>query len=157
MSEAWELDPHETGWLEAIIIKLLQVDIPPTAIAKAFNLEVEPVKELLIGLRVEKYGTAELGEAMHALMWEAYNDVRTLIARSAPSRRLQLDMALLSKASALVGGGTPDSIAKMQAEFSQLAKETRGLEMTGIYESDTVDAPIDDPEKGSVNRASESH
>jgi hypothetical protein len=147
--DAWhDLDPTAPDWLTLIIKRLLAVDVPPTALAKAFDLDVEPIRELLIDMRVERYGTAELAEAMHGLMWKAYADTVSLMEKAAPSRRLQLNLALLSKASALVGGGTPDSVAKMQAEFSQLAQETRGSGMDiGIYEPSAPDAPIDDPEE----------
>lgn len=152
MTDTWhDLDPTAPDWLTIIIKRLLAVDVPPTALAKAFDLDVEPIRELLIDMRVEKYGTAELAEAMHALMWKAYDDTISLMEKAAPSRRLQLNLALLSKASALVGGGTPDSLQKMQHEFAELALETRGSEMaTGIYEPGPSDAPIDDPEERPV-------
>ena len=154
--EVWELDIEAPDWLESIILRLLRAGIPPTAIAKAFNISTEPVKELLIDLRVEKYGTAELGELMYSLMLWAYEDVLRLIEQSPPARRLQLDMALLSKMSVLVGGQTPDSVAKMQTEFGRMMTEVRGVGVTPttgtIYgEPDPIDAPIDDPEEGSVS------
>jgi hypothetical protein len=150
--EAWQLDVDVPGWLEIIIIKLLAVDVPPTAIGKAFDLDTEPIKELLYDLRVEKYGTAELGEAMHALMWSAYEDMRELLRTAAPSRRLQMNMALLSKASALVGTGTPDSINRMHGELESLYRQVRGSEQTGIYEPDPDDAPSDHSEERLINR-----
>jgi hypothetical protein len=157
LPEVWELDIEAPDWLEAIIRRLLAVGVPPTAIAKAFNLSPDPVKELVTDLRIEKYGTAELGELMYSLMLWAYEDVLRLIEQSPPARRLQLDMALLSKMSVLVGGQTPDSFAKMHSEFGKMMTEVRGIgEVTPptgtIYgEPDPIDAPIDDPEEGSVS------
>jgi DeoR/GlpR family transcriptional regulator of sugar metabolism len=60
-------------------------------------------------------------------MWKAYEDTLNLIKQAPPARRLQLNMALLAKASTLVGSQTPDGVSKMLAEFGNLAAEQRQL------------------------------
>jgi hypothetical protein len=141
-------------WLPAIITRLLEVGVPPTAIANAFYVEVEAVKELQMSLRVEKYGTAELAEAMHDLMWNAYEDTLELIKQAPPARRLQLNMSLLAKAQTLVGNQTPDGVLRIQAELDAMMAETRltdkAAPTSSIYETGSADAPPDDPEKGST-------
>ena len=151
--DLWLLEADEPEWLPAIIDRLLDVGVPPTAIANAFDLDVQVVKDILIDRRVSKYGTAELGEAMHALMWKAYENTLQMIDQAPMARRLQINMTLLSKASALVGSQTPDGIAKMQTEMEAMMAEARATETptTGsIYETNATDAPTDDPEKGST-------
>lgn len=148
----WQLDIEAPDWLESVILRLLAVDVPPTAIAKAFEIDVEPVRDLLLDVRVTKYGTAELGEAMHNLMWKAYEDTYILIQNSPPGQRLRMNMVLLSKASALVGGSTPDTMARMQNEFSTLMSEQRTTDHPSapgstIYEPVAPHAPVDNPEE----------
>ena len=53
-----------------IIERLLTVGVPPTAVAKAFDIDTFVVKERLNDLRVEKYGAAELSEFVQAIQWE---------------------------------------------------------------------------------------
>lgn len=153
--DLWQLEVDSPEWLPTIIDRLLSVGVPPTAVANAFYLDVQVVKDRLIDGRISKYGTAELGEAMHALMWRAYEDLLTLIDSAPMSKRIQINMTLLSKASALVGSQTPDGIARMQAEFEEMMAETRRIPTharDSIYESSTHDGTIDDPEEGSRSR-----
>jgi hypothetical protein len=127
--------------------------VPPTAISKAFYVEVDEVKELQTNRRVEKYGTAELAEAVHYLMWKAYEDTLDLINTAPPARRLQINMNLLSKAQTLVGNQTPDGVLRIQAELDAMMSETRRTDSdptSSIYETGSANAPPDDPEKGST-------
>jgi hypothetical protein len=148
---------QDVEWLAAIIVRLLEVGVPPTAIGNAFYVEVESVKEVQMQLRVAKYGTAELAEAMHSLMWQAYEDTLELIKQAPPARRLQLNMSLLAKAQTLVGNQTPDGVLRIQAELDAMMAETRQTESdaptSSIYETGSLDAPPDDPKKGSTGRA----
>lgn len=153
--DLWQLDTDSPAWLPSIINRLLDVGVPPTAISNAFEVDVEAIKEIQMDRRTAKYGTAELAEAMHALMWKAYEDTLNLIKQAPPARRLQLNMTLLSKASTLVGSQTPDGVSKMLAEFGNLASEQRRTDQaprTNIYETSPLDAPANDPKEGSTSR-----
>jgi hypothetical protein len=156
-ADLWTLDSDSPDWLPTIITRLLEVGVPPTAVANAFYIEVEAVKELQMDLRIERYGTAELAEAMHALMWKAYEDTLVLISQAPPARRLQLNMTLLAKAQSLVGNQAPDSIGRLQSELDGIMAETRRTDAaeptSSIYETGSADAPPDDPEKGSTGGA----
>lgn len=153
-AEQWELDIDAPDWLPSIITRLLEVGVPPSALSKAFYVEVDAIKEMQMNLRIERYGTAELAEAMHSLMWKAYEDTLVLISQAPPARRLSLNMSLLAKASTLVGSQTPDGIARMQSEIDAMMAEARqtdaGQPTSSIYETGPSDAPPDDPEKGST-------
>jgi hypothetical protein len=148
--DLWQLSWDEPDWLRPVILRLLSVGVPPTAISKAFELEVDAVKDLQRSVRIHHFGTAELGEAIHNLMWKAYEDTLELIRHSPPSQRLRLNMALLARGSTLVGGQTPEGLQKMQEELTTMMAEARGTEAevtSSIYETVPVDAPPDDPEE----------
>ena len=148
--DLWQLEVDTPEWLPTIIDRLLLVGVPPTAIANAFYVDVQLVKDRLIDTRIAKYGTAELGEAMHSLMWKAYEDTLTLLEQAPMAKRLQMNMSLLSKASALVGSQTPDGIARMQAELESMMAETRSTPnpvRDSIYEPVPHDGAINDPEE----------
>jgi hypothetical protein len=153
-ADLWTLDSDAPDWLPSIITRLLEVGVPPSAIAAAFQVEVEPVKEMQMQLRTAKYGTSELAEAMQSLMWKAYEDTLVLLAQAPPARRLQMNMSLLSKAQSLVGSQAPDMFGRIQAELDGIMAETRQTELaeptSSIYETGSADAPPDDPEKGST-------
>lgn len=155
--ELWALEVDDPEWLPTVIQRLLSVGVPPTAVSKAFDLDVQVVKEYQVTDRIARYGTAELGEAMHFLMWKAYEDTVQLLERAPMSKRLSMNMALLSKASTLVGSQTPDGIARMQSLLGEMFAETRRTDeevKSSIYETNPLDAPPDDPEEGSTGRAS---
>lgn len=136
--------------LLTIIERLLDNGVPPTAIANTFDIDVQAVKDLLDNRRTRKFGTAELSEAIHALMWEALEDMRELMRNAPIAKRMQVNMTLLSRASAMIGNQEPDSMAKLQAEMAKMTAEVRTIPVdagTSIYETNTIDAPTDDPEE----------
>ena len=47
-----------------VVDRLLEVGVPPTAIAKAFDIDPFVVRDRATELRVERYGSAELSEAL---------------------------------------------------------------------------------------------
>jgi methionyl-tRNA synthetase len=144
-----------TDYLLSLINRLLDNGVPPTAIANSFDLDVQVVKDLLDERHVKKFGTAELSEAIHALMWEALEDMRELMRNAPIAKRMQVNMSLLTRASAMIGNQEPDSIGKLQAEMAKMTAEVREIPVdagTSIYETNPVDAPTDDPEEGSTGR-----
>lgn len=150
-ADLWELEQESPEWLPAIINRLLAVGVPPTAIANAFNIDPQPIKDILNTINITRYGTAELAEAMHGLIWKAFADANAIIESAPIDKRMRFDMALLARASSIVGGQEPEGMAKLQNDLAALAMETREVASTGatsIYETNPVDAPIDDPEKG---------
>ena len=140
----------QTDYMLSIIDRLLTNGVPPTAIANSFDLDVQIIKDLLDDRHVRKFGTAELAEAIHALMWEALEDMRELMRNAPIAKRMQVNMTLLSRASAMIGNQEPDSIGKLQAEMAAMTAEVREIPVdpgTSIYETNPIDAPVDDPEE----------
>lgn len=149
--DLWQLDVDSPDWLPAIITRLLAVGVPPTAISRAFDVEVDAVKELQHDRLISKYGTDELAEALHMRMWMAYEDSITLIAQAPPARRLALNMSLLARFSGMVAGQDSDATTRMRSELEKVMADTRAVpvEVTdSIYETATFDAPVDNPETG---------
>jgi hypothetical protein len=148
--DLWTLESDAPDWLPLIVDRLLTVGVPPTAIANAFDLDVQVVKDLLADRRVQKFGTAELSEALHNLMWEAYEDLLNLQKTAPITKRMQIDMTLISKASSMIGSQEPDSISKLQGEVATMMAEVRSVPTdpgTSIYETNSTDAPTDDSEE----------
>ena len=140
----------QTDYMLSIIDRLLTNGVPPTAIANSFDLDVQIIKDLLDDRHVRKFGTAELAEAIHALMWEALEDMRELMRNAPIAKRMQVNMTLLSRASAMIGNQEPDSIGKLQAEMAAMTAEVREIPVdpgTSIYETNPVDASVDNPEE----------
>jgi hypothetical protein len=138
--------------LATIITRLLKNGVPPTAVADTFNLDVQIVKDLLADERVRKFGTTELGEALHQLMWDALEGMRDAMKNAPVAKRMQVNMTLLSRASAMIGSQEPDSVAKLQNEMSKMMAEVRSIPVdagTSIYELTSTDAPTDDSEERS--------
>jgi hypothetical protein len=149
-TDLWQLEVDDPDWLPEVITRLLAVGVPPTAVARAFDIEPQVVKDFQSDIRTDKYGAAELGEAVHFLMWQSFEDIVQIIKHAPMAKRMQMNMAFLAKASALVGSTTPDGIARMQSELADMQAETRGTPTEvadSIYVSTPLDAPPDDPEK----------
>ena len=145
----------QTDYLLTLINRLIDNGVPPTAIANSFDLDVQIIKDLLDARHVRKFGTAELAEAIHALMWEALEDMRELMRNAPIAKRMQVNMTLLSRASAMIGNQEPDSIGKLQAEMAAMTAEVREIPVdpgTSIYETNPIDAPVDDPEERLTSR-----
>jgi len=149
--DLWQLESDSPDWLPLIVDRLLTVGVPPTAIANAFDLDPQVVKDLLADRRVQKFGTSELAEALNILMWEAYEDLRTLQKTAPVTKRMQIDMTLIAKASSMIGSQEPDSMSKLQSQMDSMMAEVRSVPVdpgSSIYETNTLDAPTDNPEEG---------
>lgn len=150
--DVWELDIDQPDWLETIIIALLEVGVPPTAIGKAFRIDPQSIKELQAELLITKYGTAEISEAINFLMWRAYEDSLSILDSAPAAQRQRFITTLLSRQSAIVGKESPQSIARMRGELEHLWADI-GVEdpkTPSIYapsEFTPTDGETDDPEE----------
>jgi hypothetical protein len=139
--------------LENICTRLLEVGVPPTAIAKAFQVEVQSIKDLQSTILVSKYGTAEISEAMNFLMWRAYQDA-LIILESAPSAtRTRFITTLLSRQSVILGKQSPQALEQIRGELESLIRDVNieNPQVPSIYaepQFSPVDGEADDPEEG---------
>ena len=152
--DPWELDPDEPDWLEQICRLLLEVGVPPTALSRAFKVDVDALKELQATCNVESYGTAEMSEAMNFLMWRAYNDAHDILTHAPMQTRIRFITTLLSRQSIILGKESPQSLERMRAELSSLIAGVNvdNPIVPSIYatqsEFSALDGEADDPEEG---------
>ena len=116
-----------------IVERLLEVGVPPTAVAKAFSIDSFTVKEKLNEMRVERYGAAELAEAMANLQWEAFEQARAMIYEAPHGARTRFIMGILSKTMSLTARQSPETMGNMRADLMEL--------LTGMVGTDD---PLDD-------------
>jgi hypothetical protein len=153
MIDPWELDATAPDWLETVCTLLLEVGVPPTALSRAFRVDVHAIKELQATLHVERYGTAEISEAMNFLMWRAYQDALSILESAPSATRTRFITTLLSRQSIILGKESPQSLERMRGELESLIAEVNVEHpaVPSIYAStefSPVDGETDDPEEG---------
>lgn len=151
--EVWDLDPDQPYWLESILRRLLAVGVPPTALSKAFNLDVTPIRELEATMHIEQYGTAEISEAMNFLIWRAFADGMDILDNAPSASRQRFITTLLSRQSSIVGKQSPEALARMRAELDSLYGHigVADPQSGSIYATSPftpTDGDTDDPEEG---------
>lgn len=154
MTDVWELDDDSPDWLETLATRLLEVGVPPTAISKAFAVDIEAVRTLQSTLRITPYGTAEITEAMNFLMWRAYHDALDILDSAPSTSRQRFITTLLSRQSLILGKESPEGLNKMRAELQELVGTINVPDtlQPSIYSHSqftppTVDGEADDPEE----------
>ena len=151
--DVWELDPDSPDWLDSIVVRLLEVGVPPTAIARAFLIDSYVVKERQANLLVQNYGTAEISEAMNFLMWRAYQDALSILDSAPSATRTRFITTLLSRQSVILGKESPQSLERMRGELENLISDI-GVDhpvTPSIYadsQFSPVDGTTDDSEEG---------
>ena len=115
-----------------IIERLLTVGVPPTAVAKAFDIDTFVVKERLNDLRVEKYGAAELSEFVQAIQWEALELFRDSLYTAPHALRQRSIAGILGKTMSLTARQTPETSGIMRAQLMEF--------MMGKTDHDSLDA-----------------
>jgi hypothetical protein len=143
-TSVWELDPEQPDWLDSIIVSLLEVGVPPTAIGRAFQIDPHVIKERQADIYVQRYGTAEISEAMNYLMWRAYQDALSILESAPSATRTRFITTLLSRQSIILGKESPQSLERMRNELSSLIADI-GVEepVTPSIYADPQFAPVD--------------
>lgn len=106
-----------------IVDRLLEVGVPPTAVAKAFSIDPFVVRDRQNELHVEKYGAAELSEAMANMQWQALEQARAMILDAPYNVRSRFIMAILSKTMSLTARQSPETIGTMRNELLEMMGE----------------------------------
>jgi hypothetical protein len=115
-----------------IVERLLEVGVPPTAVAKAFSIDPFIVRERMNDLRVAKYGAAELSEFVQAIQWEALELFRDSLHTAPHAMRQRSIAGILGKTMSLTARQTPETSGIMRAQLMQF--------MMGKTEDDSLDA-----------------
>jgi hypothetical protein len=151
--DPWTLDIDAPDWLTPIVTRLLTVGVPPTAVAKAFYVELDAVKALQDTIHVARYGSAELSEAMLFFMWKMIDDAYEMLESAPIHSRTRLMTTMLARASSMVQKSDPEGMDRMRSEFVKLTQSIQSTESTvpSIYASpefSPMDGEPDDPEEG---------
>lgn len=137
-----------------MVDRLLEVGVPPTAVAKAFEIDPFVVRDRMNELRIEKYGAAELSEALAGLQWQAFEQAKAMIYDAPYNVRSRFIMAILSKTMSLTARQSPETIGGMRRDLLDLIG---GMEAPGddiLADEDTsafvaVTATDEDQDQGS--------
>ena len=106
-----------------VVRRLLNVGVPPTAVANAFDIDPAPLKAIARMMRREAYGTDELGEANAFLTWAAYEEMLNLLRTGSPEMRAKVAMQLQSKAMSISARQTPEDVAMARAALGALVAD----------------------------------
>ncbi len=140
-----------------VIERLLTVGVPPTAVAKAFDIDPFVVKERMAQLRVERYGAAELSEAMTNLQWEALDHVKQMMYDAPYAQRSRLIMGIMGKTMSLTARQNPETMGNVRNEFLELVAgmaapndDFAGTDTAAFVATSEAD---EDQDQGSVNHS----
>lgn len=103
-----------------MVDRLLECGVPPTAVARAYEIDPIVVKDRLNELRVEKYGAAELSEATAQMQWQALEQARAMIYEAPYNVRSRFIMAILSKTMSLTARQNPETLGNMRRDLQEL-------------------------------------
>jgi len=106
-----------------VIHRLLTNGVPPSAIAKSFDLDPTGIRDIQSHIRVTRYGTDELTEAMNFLIWDAYDSALTLMHEGTPANKMRMVGLVLSRSISIAGRQSPESMDKMRDFLIQLAAD----------------------------------
>ena len=135
LGEVWVLGTKMTFKLSELpeddgldlIHLLLENGIPPSALAASFNLEPEFVRGIAAEMRVRRYGTAEIAEAMSWLMWEAYDEAVKLLHTGSPANRIRAVAMILPRSVGMASRQDPEEFTRLRQTMEQLiATQTEG-------------------------------
>lgn len=118
--DIWQLADDAPDWLEQITTRLLSCGVPPSAIARAFEVDIDAIKSLQATLYVQQYGTAEISEAMNFLMWRAYRDALEILDSAPVVQRTRFITTLLSRQSIILGKQSPEGMQRLRTELESL-------------------------------------
>jgi len=103
-----------------LLQQLLETGIPPSAIANAFQLEPEFVRGIHAEMRVRRYGTAEIAEAMSWLMWEAYDEAVQLLHTGSPANRIRAVAMILPRSVGMAARQDPEEFSRIRSMMEDL-------------------------------------
>lgn len=114
--------------LTHLLDRLLEVGVPPTAIAKAWEIDPFLVRDRMNDLRIGKYGAPELSEAIAAMQWDVLEEFRHMIHDAPYSDRSRFIMGMVSKTMSLTARQNPETLGNMRNELHELFAAMTGAE-----------------------------
>jgi hypothetical protein len=102
----------EAELLETMVERLLVEGVPTGVIARAFELDIDLVKERQAKVRRNKYGTDDLSEYMEQMQWTAVDEALKTMTAGSVSEKTRFVSAILGKQMAVAARRTPESQRK---------------------------------------------
>jgi len=136
-----------------VIVNLLQLGVPTTIVAKAFNADELEIKGLQADLRVHHYGSSEIAELLQGLMFLAYEQAKNDILNGTPTIKTRMVALVLGKGLALVGKQSPEEFERLRADMGALFVDmkTGDLNSPGLRPDDEFspsDVEVDAGDEG---------
>jgi hypothetical protein len=104
-----------------LVYRLLKTGVPPTAVAKAFDMDPDVVRGALSEIHVEDYGTDEIAGAMTHLIWVGYETALHEIQYGTPASKARFIQLVLARSIGLAGKSTPETSEKIRAALDDMA------------------------------------
>ena len=111
------------GELAEIVDRFLEAGVPPTAVAKALEMDPMPIRARMTELRIGRYGAAELSEALGNLQWEAFEQAKQMLLEAPYNVRSRFIMGILSKTMSLTARQNPETLNEMRVELLELMQQ----------------------------------
>jgi hypothetical protein len=102
----------EAELLETMVERLLGEGVPPGVISRAFQLDLELVKQRQAQVRKAKYGTDDLSEYMEQMQWTAVEEALKTMTSGSVAEKTRFVSAILGKQMAVAARRTPESQRK---------------------------------------------
>lgn len=118
-------DEEFNQYISELIVSLIQLGVPTTIVASAFEIDTLEVKNLQATLRIKQYGSSEIAELLQSLMFEAYEEAVRSIRTGSPAVKSRMISLILSKSLALVGKQAPETFERMRAEMADMFGEMK--------------------------------
>jgi hypothetical protein len=139
--------------LTHLLDRLLEVGVPPTAIAKAWDIDPFLVRDRMNDLRVQQYGTAELAEALALVQWEMLEEFKHMVHDAPYTDRARFIMGMVSKTMSLTAKQNPETLGNMRQDLLELYKNMQAESDDELRDEDTstfvaVAAADDDQDQG---------
>lgn len=143
-----------------VVDRLLEVGVPPTAVAKAFGIDPIVVRDRMNDLRIEIYGASELAEATAQMQWQALEQARFMLVEAPYPVRARFIMSILSRTMSLTARQSPETIGNMRRDLLELmsqvemaddplaAVDTQAFEAGSSVPADEVDEDQDEGSDG---------
>lgn len=111
--------------LEALVMRGLEEGVPPSVVARMFDLDHELVKRAQSDVRVKRYGTDDMTEYMEQLQWDAVDEARQTIASGSAAEKSRVLGMVLGKQVALSARRTPENVRNSQEAVLDMFDEMK--------------------------------
>lgn len=122
-----------------VVYEFLKHGCQPTVVANATGIDPDDARAALGQIRVERYGTDEIAEAMTHLIWVAYETALQQIECGTPANKARFISMVLSRSVGIAGKQSPEMNDKIRAELDRMAQEIA----PDIQLADSIYTPTD--------------